>query len=111
MGDFKKSKDIYYKGLSLIEKDTSKSGIRLKASLHANLAWAMRNLEEEAYDHLEISYNIKDSLRDLKTQEMLKRVEGEYNVNAVRQEEQIKDNKPNVTHGLLESVVYLSSSF
>ena len=53
-----------------------------------------RNLEEvEAYDNLEISYTFENNLRDTQTQEMIKRVEGEYNVNAVRQEEEIKREK------------------
>ncbi|MFY0630693.1 MAG: tetratricopeptide repeat protein [Flavobacteriaceae bacterium] len=89
--DYEKSKTFYNQGLKLIEKDSSTRAIRLKASLYLNLAWAMRNLKDyEAYDKLETSYLYQDGLRDVETQEMLERVTGEYNVNTVRQEEEIK---------------------
>ncbi|CAI8335075.1 MAG: Oxygen sensor histidine kinase NreB [Flavobacterium sp. SCGC AAA160-P02] len=90
-GDFEKAKIKYFEGIKLIRRDTSTKAIRIKANLYYNLAWSMRNLKEyKAYDNLEISLNMENKLRDLEMQEMLERVTTEYNINTVRQEEELK---------------------
>ncbi len=90
-GDFEKSKKTYFEAINLINRDTSTKAIRYKADLYYNLAWAMRNLKEyQAYDKLITSVDMENGLRKLETHEMLERITGEYNVNTVRQEEELK---------------------
>ncbi|MAC86546.1 MAG: hypothetical protein CMQ52_00245, partial [Gammaproteobacteria bacterium] len=93
-GDFEKSKKKYSEGINIIKRDTSSLAIEIKASLYNNLSWAMRQLKEyEAYDYQEISYNMKNGLRDLEAQEKLERVTGEYNVDVVRKEGKLQKQK------------------
>ena len=93
-GQYEKSKQYYFDGINLIEKDNSAKGIRYKASLYYNLAWAMRNLEEfEAYDYQEKYYDIEDGIRDKEIQTMVETVTAKYNVNTVRQQEELKRQK------------------
>lgn len=93
-GQFKKSKEIYLKGIKLIEKDNSEKAVRYKASLYANLAWAMRNLKEyEAYDKLYDSYQIKDELRRKDIQQIVETVTRKHNVDLVKKEAEIQSAK------------------
>ena len=92
--EFGKSKELYFKGINLIEHDNGPRAIRVKASLYYNLAWAMRNLKEyQAYDYQEMSFNIKDVLRDKEVRGMIEAISAKHDVNAVRQEEEIKREK------------------
>ena len=54
--DFNLAKKIYLEGLELIKNDNSAKAVRFKASLYANLAWAMYKLKD--YKAYELSRNI-----------------------------------------------------
>ncbi len=90
-GDFEKAKQQYLDGIELIKEDNSHNAVRFKASLYANLAWAMRNLKEyKAYDALEDSYLIKDRLKDKEIQQIVETVTKKHNVEAVKKQAQVE---------------------
>lgn len=89
--DYRSSKRIYNDALNLVESDTTANGVSYKGSLYANIAWSMRNLKEYgAYDFLEKSYNLKNEISNNKTKRDLERIQGEYNIDIVRKEEELK---------------------
>lgn len=74
-GEYKKAKELYYGALDLIENDKSSTAFRYKKDLYFNLAWALYNLKDfTAYDYQEKSYIIKDSLRDVEVEHLVKGV-------------------------------------
>ncbi|OAD45757.1 hypothetical protein LPB303_05575 [Polaribacter atrinae] len=83
--DFNLAKEIYLEGLDLIKNDNSSKAVRFKASLYANLSWAMYKLKDyKAYEFQEISYGIKDELRDTEIRGIVKKINAEYDVNTVK---------------------------
>lgn len=89
--EFEKAKEFYLEGIKLIEKDNSPTAVRYKANLYYNLAWAMRNLKDyKAYDFQEMSYTIEDGIRDKEIKRMIETVTAQYDVNTVKQQEQLK---------------------
>lgn len=89
--EFRRASEKYNDGIKLIENENSSSAIKLRSNLYFNLAWSLRRLNRyESYDVLEVSYNIKDNLRNDQLKQSLERIQGEYNVNLVRKEEELK---------------------
>jgi signal transduction histidine kinase len=83
--DFNLAKKIYLEGLELIKNDNSSKAVRFKASLYANLSWAMYKLKDyKAYEFQEISYGIKDELRDTEIRGIVKTINAEYDVNTAK---------------------------
>jgi len=83
--DFNTAKEIYLEGLGLIKNDNSAKAVRFKASLYANLSWAMYKLKDyKAYEFQEISYDIKDELRDTEIRGIVKKINAEYDVNTAK---------------------------
>ncbi|MHB0754319.1 tetratricopeptide repeat-containing sensor histidine kinase [Polaribacter sp. M15] len=106
------AKDYYLKALDLIKNNESSKSIRFKSSLYFNLAWALRNLKDyKAYDFQEISYEIRDELRDNEFRSAIKKINAEYNVDVakkiVRQEEENKRLKQQRTFWILGVVALL----
>ncbi|AUC86262.1 histidine kinase [Polaribacter sp. ALD11] len=98
LDNFSKSKKTYLKGIKLIKNDNSQTAVRLKADLYYNLAWAMRNLKEyEAYDNLELSYEIEDGIRDKEVRRMVEEVTAKFDVEGVKKEEENKRLRQNAT--------------
>ena len=88
---YEESKEIYNNAIDLIKNYNTTEAITMKASLYYNLAWAMRNLEQvEAYDMLEVYIDFDEKLQLDNMQRMIEQVRGEFDVNAVRNEEQAK---------------------
>ena len=74
-GDYNKAKEIYNKALGLLENENSSVSIQYKEDLYYNLAWALYNLKDyKAYHYQELSYLIKDSLKDKQIQHLVKGV-------------------------------------
>ncbi|WP_166385716.1 sensor histidine kinase [Polaribacter sp. 11A2H] len=104
--DFNLAKKIYLEGLDLIKNDNSAKAIRFKASLYANLSWAMYKLKDyKAYEFQEISYDIKDELRDTEIRGIVKTINAEYDVDTAKKlvlkEEENKRLKNQRTFGSL----------
>ncbi|TXD47957.1 tetratricopeptide repeat protein [Polaribacter sp. IC073] len=96
INNFLKSKETYLKGIELIKNDNKQTAVRLKADLYYNLAWAMRNLKEyEAYDNLELSYEIEDGIRDKEVRRMVEEVTANFDVEGVKKEEENKRLRQN----------------
>lgn len=93
--DYIKAKKLYLKGIELIKNNNSSKADRFKASLYLNLSWAMYNLKDyKAYEFQEISFDIKDELRESEFREIVKKINAVHNVDvakkSVRQEEENK---------------------
>ncbi|QVY65090.1 tetratricopeptide repeat-containing sensor histidine kinase [Polaribacter sp. Q13] len=83
--DYKLAKKTYLEGLALIRNDNSAKAIRFKASLYANLSWSMYKLKDyKAYEFQEMSYDIKDGLRDTEFRGIVKKINAEYDVDTVK---------------------------
>lgn len=89
--NYEKSKKIYLDAIKVIEKDSSTIAKKIKADLYYNLAWVLRNLKDyEAYDNLEKTYDLEEELRDIEAKKMIETITAQYDVKAVKQEEQLK---------------------
>jgi signal transduction histidine kinase len=76
---YSKSKEFYLEGINLIKNDNSIKATRLKASIYANLAWAMRNLKDyKAYDIQEMSYIVLDTIREKEFRGIVEGMTQEY---------------------------------
>ncbi|WP_439130419.1 tetratricopeptide repeat-containing sensor histidine kinase [Polaribacter sp.] len=83
---YKLAKETYLEGIELIKNDTTSNGVRFKSSLYFNLAWALRNLKDyKAYDYQEISYDIKDELRDSEYRSAIKKINAEYDFDSKKE--------------------------
>ncbi|MFC4268400.1 tetratricopeptide repeat-containing sensor histidine kinase [Polaribacter marinivivus] len=88
---YEKSRQIYFDAIELIKNQNSTKAINRKASLYYNLAWALRNLEDyKAYDNLEKFIEFSDQLRDDNMVEIIKQINGEYNVSKAKEEAEKK---------------------
>lgn len=76
----KKAKELYFKALDFIKDDTRLKAVKYKEVLYDNLGWAMYNLEDYiAYDYLDKSISIRDSLRDASKADVIKELEIMHN--------------------------------
>lgn len=92
LGKFEAAKEIYNQGISLIKNDQSPKAKRYTEDLYYNLAWAMRKLKDyKAYDYQEISFNIRDTLRNKEFRSAIEQITAENNVYDVKREEKTKD--------------------
>ncbi|SED65710.1 Signal transduction histidine kinase [Tenacibaculum sp. MAR_2010_89] len=74
------AKKTYNKAIEVIKNQKSFKAIRFKVSLYENLAWVMRNLGEvEAYDNLETSYELGDTIRNRNWKAVIKQAENKHN--------------------------------
>ena len=91
LGKFEAAKEIYNQGISLIKNNQSPKAKRYTEDLYYNLAWAMRKLKDyEAYDYQEISYNMRDTLRNKEFRSAIEQITAENNVYDVKREEKDK---------------------
>ncbi len=91
LGDFETAKEKYLEGLDLIRNINSSKADLFKANLYANLAWALRNLEDyTAYDELTKSNEFNEKLRDNEVKRIVETITGQYNVDRVKREERSK---------------------
>ncbi|WP_422089379.1 ATP-binding protein [Tenacibaculum ovolyticum] len=86
IGNFNKAKKTYLNGIKSIKQDQTEKAIELKATLYSNLSWAMRNLKEyEAFDYQELSYEIKDVLREKDIRKIIRKIETNHQENIEQQ--------------------------
>lgn len=70
-----KAKKIYKEAIELIEFDESSTAHSYKQSFYFNLAWTLYLLKDyTAYEYQELSYDIKDSLKDQNFEHVVKGV-------------------------------------
>lgn len=110
------AKKIYLEGLDLIENDKSPKAVRFKASLYANLSWSMYKLKDyKAYEFQDISYNIKDELRNTEIRRIVKKIDAEYDVKTVKkillkeeENKRLKDQKTFWIFGVSSLLIMIS---
>lgn len=85
--DFEGAKRIYFRALSLIENNNSSDAIEFKEDLYYNFAYALYKLKDyTAYDYQELSYSIKDDLRDKEFRKIMRQIDAENNVERAERE-------------------------
>lgn len=91
LAKFEAAKEIYNQGISSIKNNQSPKAKRYTEDLYYNLAWAMRNLKDyKAYDYQEVSYSMRDTLRNTEFRNAIEQITAENNVYDVKREEKDK---------------------
>jgi two-component system NarL family sensor kinase len=84
--NYKESKHIYIEALDLIKDDKSDYSLKVKEKIYYNLAYNLYLLEDfEAYMYQELSYEIKDALRDKEIRRMIEELRFKYNFDAQKE--------------------------
>jgi two-component system NarL family sensor kinase len=91
LGKFEAAKEIYNQGIGLTKNEKSPQAKRYTEVLYYNLAWTMRNLKDyKAYDYQEISYDMRDTIRNKEFRSAIEKITAENNVYDVKREEKDK---------------------
>ncbi|WP_343328927.1 sensor histidine kinase [Polaribacter staleyi] len=78
--NFNEAKKIYFEALDLIRNLKTTKAVKVKEDLYYNLAYNLYKLKDyEAYNFQELSYKIKDSLRDNEFRAMISEITEKYN--------------------------------
>lgn len=115
--EYSKAKEIYYKALGLIKNNNSSNAIRYKEDLYYNLAWTLYLLKDyTAYDYQEMSYGIKDSLRNAEMQRIVEDIyakyKEEYKIETLKSQTKLKKAEEQTKawfFGILSLLVLISS--
>tara|TARA_R110002050_G_scaffold286169_2_gene436491 strand:- start:1127 stop:2896 length:1770 start_codon:yes stop_codon:yes gene_type:complete len=80
VNDFDKAKKTYNEALNLIKFENSDKALRIRERLYLNLAYNLYILKDyEAYRYQELSYDLKDTLRDKEIRRMIEELDFKYN--------------------------------
>tara|TARA_R110002072_G_scaffold62199_1_gene155851 strand:+ start:1107 stop:2873 length:1767 start_codon:yes stop_codon:yes gene_type:complete len=80
INDFDKAKKTYNEALNLIKFENSDKALRIRERLYLNLAYNLYILKDyEAYRYQELSYDLKDTLRDKEIRRMIEELDFKYN--------------------------------
>lgn len=86
-----KALKTYFKALSYMEFEKDVKSLENKEVLYYNIAWTMYNLKDyKAYEYLEKSYDLKDSLINVGLRKELKKIERTHNIDLIRKEAESK---------------------
>jgi len=100
----------YFKAIPYIESNSDPSYLEYKEILYYNIAWTMYNLKDyKAYEYLEKSYDLKDSLLDVNLKKELKKIEQTHNVDLIRKEEETKRFRLEKTNWLIGGIMVVLS--
>jgi two-component system NarL family sensor kinase len=81
--NYKEAKNTYKEALDLIKYDESDRALRVKEKLYYNLAYNLYKLKDrEAYVYQELSYEIKDTLRDKEIRRIIEEFGFKYDFEA-----------------------------
>ena len=81
--NYKEAKKTYKEALDLIKYDESDRALRVKEKLYYNLAYNLYKLKDrEAYTYQELSYEIKDTLRDKEIRRIIEEFGFKYDFEA-----------------------------
>lgn len=98
LGNYEEAKKRYKQGINLTKNEKSPKANRYKESLYFNLAWVMRKLKNyKAYDYQEISYDIRDTIRNKEYRRAIEEITVKNNVYDVKKEERDKRLKQRTT--------------
>jgi two-component system NarL family sensor kinase len=89
--DYLKAKKVFLEALSLLENNDDQKYLGIKEVLYFNLSEALYRLKDyKAFTYQELSFNIRDSLRDNEISRILGEIEGKYNTENIKKEAQLK---------------------
>ena len=79
-GNYEDAKKIYFEAIDLIRNINSNESLKVREDLYYNLAYNLYKLKDyEAYTYQELSYILKDSLRDKEFRGMIAEITEKYN--------------------------------
>ncbi len=79
-GNYEEAKKTYFEALDLIRNLKTTEALKIREDLYYNLAYNLYKLKDyKAYDYQELSYLIKDSLRDSEFRGMITEITEKYN--------------------------------
>ncbi|CAM1351895.1 Tetratricopeptide repeat-containing protein [Tenacibaculum ascidiaceicola] len=118
--NYKKAKEVYFKGLELLEMSNSIKATKFKEDLYFNLAYTLYLLKDyTAYDYQEKSYNIKDNLRDKEIRRMVEQIYTQHKENLEKEKtalvkeqrklEEAQEAKTSMLFGALSFLVLIVS--
>lgn len=99
--NFEEAKKIYFEALDLIRNINTTKALKVREDLYYNLAYNLYKLKDyKAYDYQELSYILKDSLRDKEFRGMIADITEKYNFDAkkdllleVEENKRLKDQR------------------
>lgn len=118
--NYKKAKEVYFRGLELLEMSNSIKATKFKEDLYFNLAYTLYLLKDyTAYDYQEKSYNIKDNLRDKEIRRMVEQIYTQHKENLEKEKtalvkeqrklEEAQEAKTSMLFGALSFLVLIVS--
>ncbi|WP_440122465.1 tetratricopeptide repeat-containing sensor histidine kinase [Tenacibaculum sp. Ill] len=118
--NYKKAKEVYFRGLELLEMSNSIKATKFKEDLYFNLAYTLYLLKDyTAYDYQEKSYNIKDNLRDKEIRRMVEQIYTQHKENLEKEKtalvkeqrklEEAQEAKTSMLFGALSFLVLIIS--
>ena len=91
---YEKARKFYLKAINLIENNNDLKSLRFKEVFFENLSWAMYNQKNyKAYDYLDKSINLRDSLKDTEIKEILLSTESKHKENLEKQKISLVKNQ------------------
>lgn len=117
--NFKEAKRIYFEALDLIRNEKSNEALIVREKLYFNLAYNLYILKDyKAYDYQELSYSLKDTLRQKEFKGIIDEINAEYNFNVkknllLKEEEnkRLKDQRIFWVIGIVSIIIILSLLF
>ena len=117
--NYEEAKKIYFQALDLIRNINSAKSLKVREDLYYNLAYNLYKLKDyKAYDYQELSYLIKDSLRDNEFRAMIAEITEKYNFDSKKklllkeqENKRLKDQRTFWIFGIGSFVIILSLLF
>lgn len=90
-GNYIEAKKYFLEAIDLIRNEKSNKFLSSKEMLYDNLSYTLFKLKDyNSYVYQEKSFNIRDSIRDSEVLQILSEIEGKYNAENIKKQEQIK---------------------
>mgnify|MGYP000436329564 CR=1 FL=1 len=97
-GMFEKARLNYLKAIYLIENQEDLKSLKFKEVFYENISWAMYNQKKyQAYNYLDKSFNIRDSLREAEVKNILLKIENKHKENIEQQKVDLITAKKELT--------------
>ena len=117
--NYDKAKEIYFEALDLIRNEDSKEALIVREKLYYNLAYNLYMLKDyKAYDYQELSYNLKDTLREKEFKGIIDEINAKYNFDVkkdlllkVEENKRLKDQRTFWMIGIGAFIIILSLLF
>ncbi|WP_299159335.1 tetratricopeptide repeat protein [uncultured Tenacibaculum sp.] len=91
---YEKARQYYLKAIYLIENYEDIKSLKFKEVFYENISWAMYNQKKyQAYNYLDKSFNIRDSLREAEVKDILLKIENQHKENLEQQKALLIKNK------------------